>query len=872
MAIIPDTPFVLVDGSSYLFRAYHALPPLTNSKGQPTGAIYGVINMLKKIMGEYKPQHMAMVFDSKEKNFRHALYEPYKANRVVMPDELQCQIAPLHALIKAMGIPLIIMPGVEADDVIGTLAKQATTAGLFTLISTGDKDFTQLVSDEHLVLINTMSNTIYNKEQVIKKFEVPPELMIDYLSLIGDSVDNIPGIPKVGPKTAVKWLHSYQSLDNLIQHADEITGKVGQYLRDNLSLLPLYKELVTIKTDVKLNVSLQDDLEFFTLKNPDKEALKELYTELEFKTWLQILNKPAPIVTTHSRAPHYETLSTQSQFEHWLLILQKTPLFAFNTHTTDVHYMSAEVVGISFATTQHQATYVSFNDQLPRDFVLEKLKPLLEDPAKLKIGHNFKYDLEVLANHNIHLNGITYDTLLESYIVNSTAGLHTLEALSKRLLHYQTTPEVAERAALALQLHDILWPDLCASPKQQHVFQTIEMPLIRVLARMERTGVLIDVPTLQHQGIVLEKRIHELETDIFSYADQTFNINSPQQLQEILFTKLGFPTVEKTPTGQPSTSESVLQELALTYPLPKLILEYRSMTKLKSTYIDALPIQINSQTGRIHTSYQQAITTTGRLSCTHPNLQNIPIRSIEGRKIRSAFIASSGKKIVSADYSQMELRIMAHLAEDSGLQHAFAQGMDIHTSTASGIFGIPMSQVTTQQRSEAKAINFGLMYGMSVFGLAKQLGIAQKEAQKTVERYFSCFPGVKIFMEKTKHEAFELGYVETIMGRRLYLPELKSHNMSIRRGAERAAINAPMQGTNADIIKLAMIQIDEWITTEQLDIHMVMQVHDELVFEIHESLLDSAVAKIQKIMENVIQLSVKLEVNIGIGDNWEAAH
>jgi len=914
MSIIPPSPFVLIDGSSYLFRAYHALPPLTNSKGQPTGAIYGVVNMLKKLMTEYAPQKMAVVFDSKEKNFRHALYEPYKANRTVMPDELQVQIAPLHALIQAMGFPLIIVPGVEADDIIGTLAKQATQAGLFTLISTGDKDFTQLVTDDHIILINTMSNTIYNRQKVIEKFEVPPELMIDYLSLIGDSVDNVPGIPNVGPKTAVKWLNAYQTMDNLIAHADEITGKVGEHLRAHLSLLPLYKELVTIKTDMDIPIGLHNTPEYFILQEPNPEALKQLYTELEFKSWLQMLNK----TLIHPANPHvaqvtdqvtekvttdYQIILTSEQLTHWINKLKAAPFFALNTKTNMLNYMSAQVVGIAFATKAHEAAYIPFAHdymdaplQLERDFVLAQLKPLLEDSNQLKIGQNIKYDLEVLANLNIQLAGIAYDTMLESYIVHSTSGRHTVDALAERILQQSTIPYhtiagkgvkeisfnqvpietagpyAAEEVDITLQLHQALWSTLDTLPKQKQVLETIEMPLVSVLARMERTGVLIDAPLLAQQSIELQNRMQILEQEVFALAGQTFNLNSPKQLQEVLFTQLKFPTLEKTPSGQPSTSESVLQELALTYPIAALILEYRSISKLKSTYTDALPTQINPQTGRVHTSYQQAVTATGRLSSTDPNLQNIPIRSIEGRKIRMAFIAPPGKKIVAADYSQIELRIMAHLSQDLGLQQAFEQEVDIHKMTASGVFNIPLTEVNDEQRRQSKAINFGLMYGMSVFGLAKQLGVSHEEAQKTVDSYFQYFPGVKHFMDKTRREAFESGYVETLTGRRLYLPELKSPKMNIRRGAERAAINAPMQGTNADIIKMAMIQIDRFIREEKLDMHMIMQVHDELVFEIQESIVPQAIAKIKEIMENVIQLSVKLHVNIGVADNWEAAH
>lgn len=909
MAIIPPSPFILVDGSSYLFRAYHALPPLSNSKGQPTGAIYGVINMLKKLMVDYKPEKMAVVFDSKEKNFRHALYEPYKANRTTMPDELQVQIAPLHAIIEAMGIPLIIIPGIEADDIIGTLAKQATKANLFTLISTGDKDFTQLVSDDHIMLINTMSNTLYNREQVLKKFELPPERMIDYLSLIGDSVDNIPGVPKVGPKTAVKWLNTYESLDNLIAHANDIPGKVGEHLRDSLTLLPLYKALVTIETNADIHMNIHENPAFFVLKPAQTPKLRQLYIELEFKNWLQNLSHVETIHTDAESAEpiktnaHYEIILTQESLTQWIKRLEKTALFSFDIQASALNYMSAEIIGISFAIQAHEAAYIPMMHeymgaptQLMHDQVLSQLKPLFEDPTRFKIGKNIKYTLEVLANYDIHLNGIAYDILLESYILNSTAGEHHLEAMAKRMLNITTLshediagkgvkqiplnqvsietagPYAAEHADIILQLHQYLWPHLNQLPKQKKVFEDIEMPLIPVLARMERAGVKVDTQKLADHSLELNHSMQALEHQIFALSNQPFNINSPKQLQEILFMQLGLPVIEKTPSGQPSTSEAVLQELALTYPLPQLILNYRSMSKLKSTYTDTLPTQIFKNTGRIHTSYHQTITATGRLSSSNPNLQNIPIRGTEGRKIRAAFIAAPGKKMVAADYSQIELRIMAHLSQDAGLLHAFRENLDVHQSTASQVYGVALDKVNEEQRRCAKIINFGLMYGMSVFGLAKQLNLSQEEAKITVERYFSCFPGVKHFMEKTKKEAFDQGYVETIIGRRLYLPELKSAKMAIRRGAERAAINAPMQGSNADIIKLAMINIDQWILKQAVDIRMIMQVHDELVFEMDESLVANAVENIQGIMENVVKLSVPLQVNVGIGDNWEAAH
>lgn len=897
MPLIPKNPFILVDGSSYLFRAYHALPPLTSSKGLPTGAIYGVVNMLRKLINTYHPEKIAVVFDSKEKNFRHALYEPYKANRMVMPDELQQQIEPLHAIIKAMGLPLVVIPGIEADDIIGTLAEEAKAASLFTLISTSDKDFAQLVCDE-IFLINTMSDDIIDHARVIEKFEVPPEQIIDYLTLVGDTVDNVPGVPKVGPKTAVKWLKTYGSLQCIVAHAAEIPGKVGENLRDALAQLPLFKELVTIQVHLPIEHKVAD----FTPQKPNKEKLKNLFSELEFKTWLRDLHSSetkAPMEQTAT----YETILEKANFEKWLKKLEKSELFAFDTETTNLDYMLAEIVGLSFAVTPGEAAYLPVAHdymgapvQLDRDWVFEKLRPLLENKKHLKVGHNLKYDMEVLENHGITLNGIAFDTMLESYILDSTATRHDMDTLSERHLHYKpvTFEEVAGRGAkqitfnqvplekaafyaaedadVTLKLHQTFWPLLEKSPKQKIVFETIEMPLVPVLVRMERGGVLIDPKSLAEQSIALGKRLVEIETEAYQMAGQPFNMNSPKQLQEILYTQLHYPVLEKTPTGQPSTAESVMQQLAEDYPLPKIILEYRSLSKLKATYADKLPQQINPKTGRVHTSYHQAVTSTGRLSSSDPNLQNIPIRTPLGRKIRSAFIAPSGYKIVAADYSQIELRIMAHMSQDPGLLKAFSMGDDVHKSTAAAVFGINLAEVTPDQRRSAKAINFGLMYGMSAFGLAKQLDISRSDAEKQVERYFTCFPGVKVFMEGIRKRALEEGFVETLTGRRLYLPDLKSAYMATRRAAERAAINAPMQGTNADIIKLAMIQLDQWILENNLDMRMIMQVHDELVFEVSEKILDKVVAHIKTVMETILPLSVPLKIGIGIGNNWDEAH
>lgn len=910
MPIVPKNPFILVDGSSYLFRAYHGLPPLATAAGQPTGAIYGVVNMLRKLINTYHPQKIAVVFDSKEKNFRHALYEPYKANRAVMPDELQQQIEPLHAIIKAMGLPLVVMPGIEADDIIGTLAEQAKMEGLFTLISTGDKDFAQLVCDE-IFLINTMSDDIFDRARVIEKFEVPPEQIIDYLALIGDTVDNIPGVPKVGPKTAVKWLQTYGTLEKIINQAADFTGKVGENLREAIEQLPLFKELVTIK----IHLPIEHKVSGFTPQKRDIETLKKLFLELEFKTWLKNLNEfenanegqvqtamPAADIK-ELKKNHYETILKKELFEKWLEKLKNTALFAFDTETTSLDYMSAEIVGLSFAIAPDEAMYLPLGhdymgapSQLSREWVLRQLRPLLEDEKKCKVGHNLKYDSEVLANYGINLAGIAFDTMLESYVLNSTATRHDMDTLAERHLHYKTISfeEVAgkgakqitfnqvplesaafyaaEDADITLKLHQHFWPLLQALPKQKTVFETIEMPLVPVLVRMERSGVLIDSESLALQSVELGKRLVEIETEAYQLAGQSFNINSPKQLQEILYTQLKCPVLEKTPTGQPSTAESVMQQLAEDYELPKIILEYRSLSKLKSTYTDKLPQQINPKTGRIHTSYHQATTSTGRLSSSDPNLQNIPIRTPLGRKIRSAFVAPPGYKIVAADYSQIELRIMAHMSQDPGLLKAFSDGDDVHKSTAAAVFGVDLTAVTSDQRRSAKAINFGLMYGMSAFGLAKQLGISRHEAEKQVEQYFACFPKVKAFMEEIRKRALEEGFVETLTGRRLYLPDLQSSYIATRRAAERAAINAPMQGTNADIIKLAMIALDRWILEKDLDIRMVMQVHDELVFEVSEKILEEANAYIKTTMETILLLSVPLKVGIGVGDNWDEAH
>jgi len=915
MAIIPKDPFILVDGSSYFFRAYHALPPLMTSKGKPTGAIYGVINMLRKLFKDYHPRHIAVVFDSKEKNFRHQLYTPYKANRLVMPEELQEQVEPLFALITAMGFPLVVLLGIEADDIIGSLAVQARKKGWFSLISTGDKDFVQLVDDK-LYLINTMSQVIYDRKQVIEKFEVTPEQMVDYLTLVGDSVDNIPGVPKVGPKTAVKWLEQYGSLEAIISHAADIPGKVGENLREALPHLSLFRQLVTIDTTLSLPLKLEDLIP----KAPDNARLRELLSEFEFKTWLRDLNEktppeagadlgtPTPSVPVQSAPPtfkkgHYETIFTESAFERWLEKLKQAPYFAFDTETTSLDYMAAEIVGFSFSVSEGEACYIPLmhdylgaEPQLDFKWALKKLKPILENDKILKIGHNLKYDSEVLANHDIELKGMKFDTMLESYVLDSVSSRHDMNTLAEKHLHHRTihfedvagkgakqlsfnqvtidkaAEYAAEDADVTLRLHDILWPRLEQEKSIKEVFLNIEMPLVSVLSKMERRGVLIDVKRLKQQSEELGQKLEGLQHQVFSFVGKSFNLNSPKQLQEILYEDLKLPILEKTPTGQPSTSESVLQELALKFDLPKLILEFRSLSKLKSTYTDSLPEQLDPKTGRIHTSYHQAVTSTGRLSSSNPNLQNIPIRTPEGRKIRTAFIAPPHHKIVAADYSQIELRIMAHLSNDPNLVQAFTQDDDVHRSTASAVFGVPLDKVTSEQRRSAKIINFGLLYGMSAFGLSKQLGLSREEAEHQVTRYFTCFPGVKKFIADILRTAQDQGYVETLFGRRLYLPELKSRNRMLQKATERAAINAPMQGTNADIIKLAMIELDKWFEETQIGANMIMQVHDELVFEVPEKVLDEVIEKIRSTMENRVDLAVKLRVGIGVGNNWDEAH
>ncbi|HEB63355.1 MAG TPA: DNA polymerase I, partial [Gammaproteobacteria bacterium] len=845
---MPDqskTPFLLVDGSSYLFRAFHALPSLVNSKGEPTGAIYGVVNMLRRLLERYKPQHLAVVFDAKGKNFRHELYGEYKANRPPMPDELRVQIEPLHEVVRAMGLPLLIIDGVEADDVIGTLARQASASKTPVVISTGDKDMAQLVN-EHVTLINTMTDTLLDPQGVLEKFGVKPEQIIDYLALVGDSSDNIPGVPKVGPKTAVKWLASYESMNNIIAHAAEIKGKVGENLRVSLDQLTLSYELATIKCDVELD----ETPETLCRHAEDHERLIELFQGFGFKSWLNKLQSE-PVanedngdaqskkVEEEINRAQYDTIFGESVFEEWLQRLEQAELFSFDLETTSLDYMEAEIVGVSFSVEPGEAAYVpvahdyiDVPEQLKRDFVLEKLRPLLENETPKKVGQNLKYDMSVLANYGITLKGIAFDTMLESYVLNSTATRHNMDALAEKYLNYQTThfediagkggkqltfnqiaieqaaPYAAEDADVTLRLHQVLWPEVSEDSKRQELFESMEMPLLPVLSKMERHGVLLDSDMLHKQSHELMERMAEIEKEAYAQAGEAFNLSSPKQIQVILYEKLGLPVLKKTPKKQPSTAETVLQELALDYPLPKLILEYRSLSKLKSTYTEKLPKQKNVRTGRVHTSYHQAVTATGRLSSSDPNLQNIPIRSAEGRRIRQAFIAPQGYKIVAADYSQIELRIMAHLSQDQGLLTAFTEGVDIHRATAAEMFSIAIDEVTTDQRRSAKAINFGLIYGMSAFGLARQLNVDRGVAQAYIDRYFARYPGVKIFMDAKRQEAHDQGYVETVSGRRLYLPDINSRNGQRRQYAERAAINAPMQGTAADIIKLAMINVN----------------------------------------------------------------
>ena len=895
-------PFVLVDGSSYLFRAFHALPPLTNSHGEPTGATVGVINMLRKLIEEYRPTHVAIVFDAPGKTFRDDLYAEYKANRPPMPDELRSQIQPTLDVIRAMGLPLLIIDDVEADDVIGTLARQATEQGIDTLVSTGDKDMAQLVN-RHVTLINTMSETVTDETGVMEKFGVRPDQIIDFLALTGDSVDNIPGVPKCGPKTAAKWLAQYGTLDGVMAHADEIKGKIGENLRASLDFLPLSRTLTTIKTDVTLDRGPQA----LTPDNGDRDALRKLYERLESRRLLASLddNDSPDAPAAVAEAGDYQTVTEEADLKAWLEKLAAAELISFDTETTSLNYMQAQVVGVSFATEVGEAAYVPLAhvypgapEQLDRDKVLGLLKPLLEDPTHHKVGQNLKYDMNVLANHDIALRGIAFDTMLESYVLNAGGGRHDMDSLAERHLDHKTIhfediagkgakqltfdqipleqagPYAAEDADITLRLHQALWPQLENIDSLRTLFNELEVPLLSVLSRMERTGVRLDSQMLAKQSQALAKRMHELEQDAYKIAGRSFNMGSPKQIGQIFFEELELPVVAKTPKGAPSTAESVLQELAEQgHELPRVILEHRGLAKLRSTYTEKLPELVDPHTGRLHTSYHQAVAATGRLSSSDPNLQNIPVRSGEGRRIRQAFVPEDGWRMLAADYSQIELRIMAHLSGDDGLLKAFAAGEDIHRATAAEVFGADSPKaVTADQRRSAKAINFGLIYGMSAFGLAKQLGIERGAAQEYVDLYFTRYPGVKTFMEQTREQARERGYVETLFGRRLYLPDIKARNPQVRAAAERTAINAPMQGTAADIIKRAMLAVDAWIQDGQPAVRMLMQVHDELVFEVEKTAVESLSETIRSLMGSAAELKVPLVVDVGVGDNWDEAH
>ncbi len=929
MARIPDNPLILIDGSSYLYRAFHAYPGTMSNGDIPTNAVYGVVNMLRSMMRQFNSERIAVVFDAKGKTFRDEMYAEYKANRPPMPDDLRCQIEPLYDVIRAMGLPLICVPGVEADDVIGTLAHQASKQGMPVLISTGDKDMAQLV-DDNITLINTMTNVVMDREGVIEKFGIPPELIIDYLALMGDKVDNIPGVPGVGDKTATALLQGIGGLDKLYENLDDIaplgfrgSKTMAKKLVDNKDNAMLSYELATIKLDVELDET-PDSLIKTT---PNKDELIKLYGQLVFKSWLnelldggtgvvEAVEKSGASASSSNLAPEletpavtidrsqYETILDEETFNAWLEKLKAAEVFAFDTETDSLDYMVANLVGLSFATEEGVAAYVpvahDYLDapkQLDRDWVLAQLKPILEDDNQAKVGQNLKYDASVLARYDIELKGIKYDTMLASYVYNSVGGKHDMDSLALRFLQHscisfeqiagkgkkqltfnqieleQASPYAAEDADVTLRLHNRLIANIESDDKLKAIYEQIEVPLVPVLSRIERTGVLIDDMKLSAQSQEIAQRLDELEQKAYEVAEQEFNMNSPKQLQAILFEKMGLPVVKKTPSGTPSTNEEVLQELALDYPLPKLILEYRGLAKLKSTYTDKLPKMINPETGRVHTSYHQAVTATGRLSSTDPNLQNIPIRNEEGRRIRQAFIAPHGYKIMAVDYSQIELRIMAHLSGDKALLEAFQQGKDIHAATAAEIIGVNIEDVTSEQRRRAKAVNFGLIYGMSAFGLAKQLGIPRGEAQQYMDTYFERYPGVMQYMEDTRSAASEQGYVETIFGRRLHLPEIKSRNGMRRKAAERAAINAPMQGTAADIIKKAMLLVDEWIQKEgDGRVKLLMQVHDELVFEVQESSLAEIESKVQELMESAAQLEVPLVAEAGHGDNWDQAH
>lgn len=887
---------ILVDGSSYLYRAFHALPNLTTSGGQHTGAVYGVINMVRKLIMDHDPDHMAVVFDAKGKTFRHEMYPQYKANRPPMPKELREQIEPLHEIVEAMGLPLLSISGVEADDVIATLAKQSQQKGWDTLISTGDKDLAQVVSD-HVELIDTMQDKRYDINGVEEKFGVGPDRIVDYLALIGDKSDNVPGIEKVGPKTAVKWLQEYQTVEGIAEHADEIKGKVGEYLRQSLDQLSLSKALVTIDEDVEVSTNLEE----LKIQPADETKLKKIFTKLEFSSWLSDLG--GSIAEESKLDTNYQCITDKKQLMDWIKRMEKALLIALDTETTSLNAVSAELVGISVSVKSGEAAYIpvaheydDVPDQIHRDDALSMLRTILEDSDKPKVGQNLKYDQIVFQNYGIDLKGITHDTMLESYVLDSVANRHDMDTLALKYLGHKTISyeEVAgkgknqilfnqvpidkasqyacEDADITLRLHEKLWPKLKKQSRLRDLFEKIEIPLIRVLSTVERNGVCIDPKMLAKQSKQLATQMDKLEQRAHELAGMAFNIGSPKQIQEVLYDHLELPVLRKTPKGQPSTAENVLQELAMEYELPQVILDHRTVSKLKSTYTDKLPELINPETHRIHTSYHQAVAATGRLSSSDPNLQNIPIRTTEGRRIREAFIPEKGNVLLAADYSQIELRIMAHLSQDEGLLNAFEQGADVHRATAAEIFSMAADEVNDDQRRHAKAINFGLIYGMSAYGLSQQLRIPRHDAQEYIDVYFARYPGVKQFMDRTRSEARDKGYVETVFGRRLYLPDIKASNFNRRQYAERTAINAPMQGTAADIIKMAMIVVHDWIESNHTEVKMIMQVHDELVFELPEEQAESAAGEIAGMMTQVASLDVSLEVDAGVGENWVQAH
>ena len=898
-------PIVLVDGSSYVYRAFHALPPLTNSKGQATGAVKGVINMLRRLCKDYPDSPVAVVFDAKGKTFRDDMFPDYKANRPPMPDELREQIEPIHEIVKAMGLPFICEPGVEADDVIGTLARQASAQGRDVVISTGDKDMAQLV-DRHTTLVNTMTDTVMDEGGVAEKFGVGPHLIIDFLALMGDKVDNIPGVPGVGEKTALALLQGLGGLDDIYAALDRVAGLEFRGAKTMAAKLEAQKDnaymsyaLATIKTDLELALKPEE------LHNgePNRDALVDWYTRMEFRSWLEELLEGGETEPAQTEEIDWQIVTAQADLDSWIQRLRRAELFAFDTETTSLNYMEAQVVGVSFAVEPGEAAYVPLAhdylgapQQLDRTGVLQQLRPLLEDEGQAKVGQNLKYDASVLANHGITLRGIAFDTMLESYVLDSTATRHDMDSLALKYLGQKTIhfediagkgakqltfnqvkveeagPYAAEDADVTLRLHRALWPRLEREPGLRAVFSEIEVPLVPVLSRIERRGALLSCTLLRQHSDELGKRLAQLQERAHELAGQPFNLGSPKQLGEILFQKLELPVIKKTPKGAPSTAEDVLAELALDYPLPKVLLEYRSLSKLKSTYTDKLPEMINPATGRVHTSYHQAVTATGRLSSSDPNLQNIPIRTEEGRRIRQAFIAPDGYRILAADYSQIELRIMAHLSGDKGLLHAFREGQDVHRATAAEVFDVGLEEVSGDQRRKAKAINFGLIYGMSAFGLAKQLHLGRNEAQQYIDRYFERYPGVQDYMDRTRALAKEQGYVETLFGRRLYLPEINARNKMRVQAAERTAINAPMQGSAADIIKRAMLTVDDWLQRGEADARMIMQVHDELVFEVAAGEVEGVSAEVCRLMSAAAELEVPLLVEAGVGDNWDEAH